>query len=114
MKVVVVEPEKNPVVKEINGSLDSMQNVVGGWIQHIMPWADDVALICNEEGKLRGLPLNRFVITDLGQIIDYIAGTFFICYAPADSENFESLPEELVKKYYEKFKMKGEINEKLF
>ena len=106
MKVVVVEPEKNPVVKEINGSLDSMQNVVGGWIQAIYPWRDNVALVCNEEGKMLNLPLNRFVITDDGQIIDFVAGTFFLCYAPADSDNFESLPEDLIEKYMHKFQIK--------
>ena len=26
-----------------------------------MPYDDDVAIICNEEGKMRGLPLNRAV-----------------------------------------------------
>ena len=114
MKVIVVKPNQNPTVKEIDGSLESMQAVVDGWIQHIMPWADDVALICNEEGKLRGLPLSRFVITDDGQIIDYIAGTFFLCYAPPESESFESLPDELIKKYMNKFQIKGDYNEKLF
>ena len=33
-----------------------------------------------------------------------ICGSFFICYAPIDSEEFGSLPENMKKKYMEKFK----------
>lgn len=108
MKVLVVRPDENPVVEEISGTLEEMQNIVGGWIQHIMPWADDVAIVCNEEGKMINLPLNRFVITDEGKLIDYIAGTFFICYAPPEAESFQGLPDELIEKYSKRFQFKGD------
>ena len=35
MKILVVEPAKAPKVKEIDGSLESMQEIVGGYIQAI-------------------------------------------------------------------------------
>lgn len=103
MRILVVEPEKQPYVKEISEGLEAMQTVVGGWIQATYPWCDNVALICNEEGKLIGLPLNRIIQDDEGRLVDIIAGTFFICYAPAYSENFQSLPENLIEKYLKKF-----------
>ena len=59
MRILLVEPGKTPVLKEIDGSLKSMQEIVGGTIQVLYPFAEPVALVCNDEGKLLGLPLNR-------------------------------------------------------
>ena len=56
-------------------------------------------MICNDEGKLLGLPLNRALRDEEGEIYDVIAGSFFVCGAPPDSENFTSLTDEQVQKY---------------
>lgn len=57
MRILVVEPTKDPYVKEIDGSLASMQAIVGGFIQAVEPFDDhNVLLLCNEEAKLLGLP----------------------------------------------------------
>lgn len=37
MRVLLVEPGKRPVLKEIDGSLKSMQEIVGGTIQALYP-----------------------------------------------------------------------------
>ena len=53
MRILVVEPTKDPYVKEIDGSLTSMQAIVGGFIQAVEPFEDpNVLLLCNEEAKL--------------------------------------------------------------
>jgi len=104
MKVLIVEPLKEPYVKEIDSGLESMQNMVGGLIQAIYPFDHpEIALICNDEGKLMGLPLNRALFDKDGNIVDIVAGTFFLCSAPADSENFESLNDEQIEKYKKRF-----------
>ena len=103
MKVLIVEPLTEPYVKDIDPSLESMQSVVGGLIQAIYPFDHPVALICNEEGKLTRLPLNRALFDKDGNIVDIISGTFFICSAPADSENFESLTDEQIEIYKKRF-----------
>ena len=104
MRVLVMEPGKEAVDKEIDSSLKSMQEVVGGYIEAIYPFRDPVALVCNEEGKLDHLPLNRVLYDeDSGQALDVIAGTFFICGAPPDAEDFTSLTDEQVQKYQEQF-----------
>lgn len=105
MKVIVVEPQKKPVVQNIDPGLESMQKIVGGSIEAVYPFADPVALICNEEGKLLGLPLNRALRDDDGEVYDIISGTFFLCAAPPDSEHFESLTDQQVKTYMERFAM---------
>lgn len=103
MKAIVVRPFEQPVVEEIGNGLEAMQDVVGGLIEALMPWEDEVAVICNEEGKICGLPLNRVLKTDDGIPFDVIAGTFFLCYAPLDSEDFESMPDRLIDKYISRF-----------
>ena len=58
MKVLVVEPQKPCRVQEIDG-LAAMQQIVGGDIEAVYPFQDSAALVCNAEGKLLGLPMNR-------------------------------------------------------
>ena len=104
MKILVVEPLKEPYSKEIDGRLESMQEIVRGLIQAIYPFDHPViALVCNEEGKLKRLPLNRALLDIDGNIIDIVAGTFFLCSAPSDSENFESLSDEQIERYKKRF-----------
>ena len=50
-----------------------------------------------------GLPLNRAIQDERGQVVDIIAGDFFLCRAPVESENFESLTKEQVEKYKKRF-----------
>ena len=107
MKVIIVKPFTHPFVKEIKGDLESMQAVVGGYIQAIYPFDDEVALVCNEEGKINGLMPNRYLLNRNNGICDYICGDFFLCYVPCDSENFESMPDYLIDKYIAKFSAKG-------
>lgn len=103
MKVLVVEPGKQPKMQEIESTLTAMQMTVGGYIEAICPWWDEVALVCNEAGKMIGLPLNRPVFDDRGVLVDIIAGTFFICGAPMDSDVFTDLPENLIAHYTRMF-----------
>lgn len=109
MRVLIVEPLKSPYEQDIDHGLESMQKIVDGYIQAIYPFEDEeLALICNEEGKLIGLPLNRALKDEGGSIYDVVVGTFFLCRAPADSENFESLTDEQMefcKKHFEKIEV---------
>ena len=102
--VLYVSPGKYPKELKIDDTLEAMQELVGGYIEEYMPFDDDVAIVCNEEGKLDGLPLNRAIYSEDEQMLDIIAGDFFIAYAPEDSDSFGSLPRDLLNKYYEKFK----------
>ena len=102
INVIYVEPGKEARTIEMKDELSEMQNLVGGLIEEYMPFEDDVAIICNDEGKMRGMPLNRGICSDDGTLIDIIAGPFFIAYAPVESERFLSMPKELEEKYTEK------------
>ena len=103
MKVLMVEPGKSPYAAEIESGLKSLQAAVGGDIQAVYPFEETVCLVCNEEGKLQGLPLNRALRDEEGEIYDVIAGSFFVCGAPPDSENFTSLTDEQVDYWLKRF-----------
>ncbi len=100
MQILIVEPGKRPRATEIDGSLESMQKVVGGKIQVIYPFEDSVAIICNEEAANHNLPKNRAIYSEDGKaVITIVPGTFFVCDAPAWSEHFQSLSAEQLERY---------------
>lgn len=103
MNVLMIQPGAQPRQTEIGEGLSAMQAAVGGPIQAIYPFPEPVALICHEEGKLIGLPLNRALRDEDGKIYDIIAGPFFLCGAPPDSENFTSLTSEQMGHYAKRF-----------
>ena len=98
-KVLIVAPGAKPEEREIDGSLESMQAIVGGAIQPLYPFEDFVALVCNDEGKLDCLPMNRM----LWERNDVICGTFFLCRALPNDENFSSLTDEELAQYKQRF-----------
>lgn len=102
MTVLVVEPMKEPYVKEIDPGFHSLQAEVGGDIATAYPFSDPVGLVCNDEGKLIGLELNRGLRDEHGEIYDVMAGTFLVVGLGEDS--FTSLTPEQVQKYTEHFK----------
>ena len=102
MTVLVVEPRKEPYVKEIDPGLHSLQAEVGGDIGAAYPFSDPVALVCNDEGKLIGLDLNRGLRDENGEIYDIMAGTFLV--VGLGEEDFASLSPELAQKYTEHFR----------
>ena len=104
MTVLSVEPGKIPKVIELENTLSAMQKQVGGLIQAIYPFEEPIALVCNEEGKLLGLPPNRCLRDEEGHIYDVVSGSFFLCAAPPDSEHFEGLTEEQLACCMERFR----------
>ena len=77
MNVLLIQPDKPPEVKDIPVSLTEFQAVVGGPIQAVYPFEEPVALICHEEGKLLGLPLNRCLRSEeTGEIYDISGASF--------------------------------------
>lgn len=103
LHVLVVEPGRRPRLQSIPHTLQAMQALVGGAIQAVYPFEEPVALICNEEGKLEGLPPNRGLWDEAGTLYDVVCGTFFLCAAPPDEGTFRSLTEEQIRHYQERF-----------
>ena len=103
IQVVLVEPGKLARIAEIGTTLDAMQRTVGGDIEAYYPFEEQVCIVCNDEGKINGLPLNRAIRDeDTHEIVDAIAGTFFIC--DCSGKSLGSLSKEQQKRYLEKYR----------
>lgn len=103
MKVLLINPGEAPKVVTIDGGLKSMQELVGGFIQAIYPFADPVAIVCNDEAKLLGMEPNRALRhPETGEVYDIICGPFFVC--GLGEGDFDSPREELIQKYEEVFR----------
>lgn len=106
LTVLLVQPGKAPKEVKIDDTLDAIQSAVGGYFEVISPFDDGAVIVCNEEGKLTGMKPNRALYEDheRSTISDILVGDFFIAYVSDSSDQLQSLPEALMKKYYERFK----------
>lgn len=104
IRVLKVEPKKEAVSFMLKNELSELQKAVSGYIE-LVP-LDDMGncILCNEEGKLRGLPGNRHVGHDI------IAGTFFVV-GSNDEGDLTSLSDEALKTYMELFKTPEDISD---
>lgn len=96
IRILVVAPNEEPHQVKIQHTLKNMQNIVGGLIEYV-ELEHNVDLICNEEGKLLNLELNRLLGNDV------IAGTFFI--AGQHNGDTISLSRKQIKKYKKIFRL---------
>lgn len=77
MKVLMVEPGKVPYETEIDGGYESLKKAIDcDVIQGVYPFEEPVGLVCDDEGKLNGKPLNRSLTDEDGNVYDIVAGKF--------------------------------------
>ena len=102
MRLLMIEPLKHPkVIETDNLDLEFLQWAVGGSIEAVYPFADPVAVICNEEGKLKGLALNRPLLDEDDRIYDILCGTILV--TGVGEEDFCGLSDELLEEYKKHF-----------
>ena len=95
---LLVKPYELPEKIEIENTLEAKQHLVGGYIECVyLPNDESVVLICNEEGKINGMKLNR----DIGH--DIIAGPFLILGDDYENGDFKSLTDDQILKYKMRF-----------
>ncbi|MCD8216758.1 MAG: DUF3846 domain-containing protein [Clostridiales bacterium] len=99
--VLLVEPGKPPRPYRIGTELEDLQAAVGGYIQVVYPFDEKVGIICNDEGKLIGLPLNRALRDEKGEIYDILTGNFLI--TGLTEESFGSLTPDQMERYEKRF-----------
>mgnify|MGYP000784409869 FL=1 len=71
LSVLKIAPGQYPQQVEIDNDLKALQQAVGGSIGASYPFADPVAIVYNDDGKLMGLPLNRALRDEDGTLIGY-------------------------------------------
>lgn len=99
--VLRVEPGEYPRPVRIGTGLHDLQDQVGGFIETSYPFADDACLIMNDIGKIEGLPPNRALRDEDGEVYDIVAGPFLVAGIKGDS--FSSLTPDQVKHYSDLF-----------
>lgn len=57
MRAIIKEVGKQPQIKDVENTLDALKSLVGGYIE-VVRLDNGVLLICNEDGKMQGLPPN--------------------------------------------------------
>ena len=94
--VYIKDPGKKPRSVNISPTLKNLQTHVGGYIEAVT-LASDMAIICNEEGKLRGLPYNCTILNE-----DFVGTLIFVgvkgeefCDVPCDWKVFKLMFPEL-------------------
>ena len=85
MRVVIKKVGQIGEVVEVENTLETWNDIVGGWIQ-TFPLASDMLIICNEEGKLKGLEPN----------VEIVVGDFAIVKQGYD--DFEGLDDEQIER----------------
>ena len=89
LRVIYKEVGKEPEVIEIEDTLEAKQKLVEGLIE-VVPYKDNLLLICNEEGKINNLAPN------LQFDYDYIAGNCFIVGDDFENEAFKSVEDKQI------------------
>jgi len=95
IRVLKIEPGQAPSVKEIQNDLTNLQAEVGGLIECIS-FPNGCVVVCNEEGKLRGMQPNRRLGADI------ICGPFLVCDTTYDGD-FISLSKSKIAEYSQLF-----------
>ena len=57
MKAIYKRPGLPPEIIEVENTLEALQEKVGGYIETVT-LASDACIICDEEGRFKGLPCN--------------------------------------------------------
>ena len=90
MKVVVKKPKKEPEIREIKNDLKVLQEIVGGRIEVVrMPFSEDIYIILDEEGKVKGYDPNILFMRG-----DVIVGT--VIFVASTDEDFDDLSEDQI------------------
>lgn len=92
LTVVIVKPGQHPYTTTITNTLAAFQQTVGGYIQ-VLQLDEHTALICDEEGKLKGYQPNRGLVLN-DQLVDVIHGTFILLATDPNTRALTSLTEE--------------------
>jgi len=82
---------------EVDNTLEAEQryvnfNEANGLIA-VVSISNEIDVICNDEGKLKNLPINRFLISDDGVVLDMLVGNI-MCVRHNSEGEFTSIKED--------------------
>lgn len=98
MRIVLCRANEDAIITDVDNNYEVSSALVGGLIECIYPFDDNVVLVCNDEGKLNGMPFNRYLKHDNGVPYEAIMGDFFIVGDNLDGD-FTDLTEAQAETY---------------
>lgn len=101
MRAIIAEPGKPARVEDIGNDLETLQTLVGGYIETVRLPLEGAVVIVNEEGKLMGLKENRTLVNLDRSRVETLVGTIVI--VGDDGEEFGNLTEIQASRLKRKF-----------
>ena len=103
IKVLLVEPFNKLKMITIENNYQAISEIVCGDVDEYMPFEDDVALLCNVDGKRLSLSASHTVTdTETGKT-ELIYGSFILIGAGEFDDEYHSLDDDLIDKYMDLF-----------
>lgn len=96
MKAILIPAEGEARIIELDNELKALQKAVGGYIETVT-MSGDCCLVCDEEGLLKGKPLNK-AASRLGTPF---VGDVLVC--GVDYDRFTDVPEPMIEMMKERF-----------
>lgn len=103
IKVLLVEPFNKPKMITIENNYQAISEIICGDVDEYMPFEDNVALLCNADGKRLSLSASHTVTDIETGKTELIYGSFIlVCTSKFDTE-YHSLDDDLIDKYMDLF-----------
>lgn len=90
MNVLMIDTRHRMYWDDVPNTLEALQQAVGGYIE-VVPLTEQLCVICNEEGKLLGLP----PVAAMPARRDVLCGPLVICRTTQDGEFTDTQDEDL-------------------
>lgn len=103
MKILLICLNEQPQLCDVPHQLSVFQGLVGGHIETVEPFDDNVVIVCDESGRINGKPVNRVVNDHMD-----ICGDFFLC--GHDGYGLTDFPVRLLDKYRSLFEIENSPN----
>lgn len=104
MKVLIIEENKDPVIKRIPNRLETLRKIVGNNNIEVVKY-NDILLVFDNDAYKKLLPVNR-QIEGLN-----IRGTFIVVGNDNKNQDFKDLTEEQIEKYCKSFEIEKSLEQ---
>lgn len=92
MRAVLKKPRRNAEVVDVENTLNGIRSAVGGYFQAVMfSEEENIIMLCDEEGTLKGLDYNFSVFHSRDDIVGNVL------FVSANDEDFRELNEDQIK-----------------
>lgn len=104
MKVIIIENNKEPIIKRIPNRLETLRKIVGNECIEVIKYKD-ILIVFDEDATKKLLPINR-TIDGMN-----IRGVFIITGNDERQQDFKDLTEEQIDEYLKTFELEKEIEQ---